>query len=91
MNATGNISVEHLLNEIGRLQEELDFANESVDDKLDKLEEAGFGVIDLSKALGEARKRIEMLEEQLRNSEERQASQNETRKNSDSNHLLSER
>lgn len=91
MNTTGNISVEHLLNEIGRLQEELDFANESVDDKLDKLEEAGFGVIDLAKALGEARKRIELLEEQLRNSEERQASQSETRKNSDSNHLLSER
>ena len=42
MNTTEGISTEQLLDEIRRLQMELDQANESVDDKLDKLEEAGF-------------------------------------------------
>ena len=76
MNTTEGISTEQLLDEIRRLQIELDQANESVDDKLDKLEEAGFGVIDLSRALEDARRRIASLEEQLRNSEERQMVEN---------------
>jgi DNA repair exonuclease SbcCD ATPase subunit len=54
-----------LLAEINRLQRELDHANESVDDKLDKLEDAGHGVIGLTKKLDDARIRIVALEEEL--------------------------
>ena len=67
---TGDISTAHLVEEIGRLQKELDLANESIDDKLDKLEEAGLGVVGLTKALEEARRRIMSLESQI---EERDA------------------
>ena len=91
MNTTEGISTEQLLDEIRRLQMELDQANESVDDKLDKLEEAGFGVIDLSRALEDARRRIASLEEQLRNSEERQMLENGVCKNCSDSSLLSER
>lgn len=72
LNLTGDLTSAHLMAEIGRLQKELDFANESIDDKLDKLEEAGLGVIGLSKALEDARLRITSLEEQLARLEERE-------------------
>ncbi|THH07320.1 hypothetical protein EW145_g3460 [Phellinidium pouzarii] len=65
MNVTGDVSTAHLWTEIGRLQKELDFANESVDDKLDKLEEAGLGIVGLTKALENAQSRIANLEGQL--------------------------
>ncbi|KAI5120368.1 hypothetical protein M0805_006890 [Coniferiporia weirii] len=73
MNVTGDVSTSHLLAEIGRLQEELDFANESVDDKLDKLEEAGLGIVGLTKALETARHRISSLEAQLAHLEDRES------------------
>ena len=44
------------------MQNELDVANESIDDKLDKLGEAGLGAVELTKALEEARRRIAKLE-----------------------------
>ena len=50
------------MEELHRLQKELDIANESIDDKLDKLGEAGLGVVELTKALEEARRRIAKLE-----------------------------
>ena len=51
--------------EIQRLQQELDQANESIDDKLDKLEDAGLGVVGLTKKLEDARARIAQLEDEL--------------------------
>ncbi|KAE9397790.1 hypothetical protein BT96DRAFT_883573 [Gymnopus androsaceus JB14] len=54
-----------LVVEISRLQRELDRANESIDDKLDKLEDAGLGVVGLTKKLEDARARIRSLEDQI--------------------------
>jgi myosin protein heavy chain len=53
------------LAEISRLQKELDQANESIDDKLDKLEEAGLGVVQLTKLLQDARARITGMEGEI--------------------------
>jgi hypothetical protein len=47
------------------LQRELERANESIDDKLDRLEEAGLGVVGLTKKLEDARSRISALEEEI--------------------------
>ncbi|KAJ7043757.1 hypothetical protein C8F04DRAFT_1366949, partial [Mycena alexandri] len=62
-NADGTVSP--LLAEINRLQRELDRANESIDDKLDKLEDAGLGVVGLTKRLEDARAKIVALEEEI--------------------------
>ncbi|KAJ7180785.1 hypothetical protein C8R46DRAFT_885504 [Mycena filopes] len=62
-NADGTVSP--LLVEINRLQRELDRANESIDDKLDKLEDAGLGVVGLTKRLEDARAKIVVLEEEI--------------------------
>lgn len=51
--------------EIKRLQQELDLANESIDDKLDKLEDAGLGVVGLTKKLEDARAKISSLEDEI--------------------------
>ena len=50
--------------EVIRLQCELDRANESIDNKLDRIEEAGLGVVQLTKKLEDARSRIASLEEE---------------------------
>ncbi|CAK5267761.1 unnamed protein product [Mycena citricolor] len=62
-NADGTISP--LVAEISRLQRELDLANQSIDDKLDKLEDAGLGVVELTQRLGDARAKISLLEEEI--------------------------
>ncbi|KIK56356.1 hypothetical protein GYMLUDRAFT_174310 [Collybiopsis luxurians FD-317 M1] len=62
---TGDYSTSPLVAEISRLQRELDLANESIDDKLDKLEDAGLGVVGLTKKLEDARSRIRSLEDQI--------------------------
>lgn len=54
-----------LVAEINRLQQELDLANESIDDKLDKLEDAGLGVVGLTKKLEDARTKIVKLENEI--------------------------
>ncbi|OBZ74037.1 hypothetical protein A0H81_06283 [Grifola frondosa] len=54
-----------LFEEIARLQEQLDRANESIDDKLDKLEDAGCGVVGLTKQLEDAREKAVALEDEL--------------------------
>ncbi|KAJ7879992.1 hypothetical protein B0H14DRAFT_2708159 [Mycena olivaceomarginata] len=64
-NTTADGSVSPLLAEITRLQRELDRANESIDDKLDKLEDAGLGVVGLTKRLEDARAKIVALEEEI--------------------------
>ncbi|EIW75087.1 hypothetical protein CONPUDRAFT_169516 [Coniophora puteana RWD-64-598 SS2] len=77
LNATTNDpSVSPLLAEIARLQTELDRANENIDDKLDKLEDAGLGVIGLTRNLEDARTQIAALESEvnrLKRREERRA------------------
>ena len=54
-----------LVSEIQRLQGELDRANESIDDKLDKLENAGLGVVGLTQKLEDARMKIVALEDEI--------------------------
>lgn len=51
--------------EIARLQRELDRANESIDDKIDKLEDAGLGVVELTQKLEDARARITTLQNEI--------------------------
>lgn len=65
VDATGEASALRIMTEIERLQQELDIANESIDDKLDKLEEAGLDVAGLTKALDGARQRIASLEKEV--------------------------
>src|ERR1700760_4293694 len=65
LNSTHDPSVSPLVAEISRLQRELDRANESIDDKLDKLQDAGLGVVGLTKKLEDARRNIAALEDQI--------------------------
>ncbi|KAL6300868.1 hypothetical protein BKA93DRAFT_500905 [Sparassis latifolia] len=58
-------TVSPLVQEIARLQQELDRANESIDDKLDRLEDAGMGVVGLTKQLEDARTKIVALEDEI--------------------------
>jgi predicted nucleic acid-binding Zn-ribbon protein len=64
-NTTSDPTVAPLVAEISRLQRELDRANESIDDKIDRLGEAGVGVVNLTKRLEDARSRITNLEEDI--------------------------
>ncbi|KAF9048336.1 hypothetical protein BDZ89DRAFT_1057909 [Hymenopellis radicata] len=64
-NATADSEFSPLILEISRLHHELDRANESVDDKLDKLEDAGLGVVSLTRKLEDARARIVALEDEI--------------------------
>lgn len=66
LNATAaDPSMAPLVAEINRLQLELDRANESVDDKLDELEDAGQGIIGVTRKFEDARARITALEEEI--------------------------
>lgn len=67
MNATGgrDPSASPLLAEIARLEIELDRANESIDQKLDELQEAGLDVVELTKNLEDARSSIVSLENEV--------------------------
>ncbi|TFY56456.1 hypothetical protein EVJ58_g7633 [Rhodofomes roseus] len=58
-------SVSPLVAEIARLQQQLDRANQSIDDKLDQLEDAGLGVVGLTTRLEDARERIVTLEDEI--------------------------
>ncbi|KAI0057426.1 hypothetical protein BV25DRAFT_1892643 [Artomyces pyxidatus] len=60
------------LAEIQRLQQELDRANDSIDEKLDRLENAGFGVVELRQQLDDERARNINLEEDLARLERRE-------------------
>lgn len=64
-NTTADPTVSPLVAEISRLQRELDLANESIDDKLDKLEDAGLGVVGLTQKLEDARAKIVALEDEI--------------------------
>lgn len=65
LNTTTEASQSPLLAEISRLQRELDQANDCIDDKLGKLEDAGLGVVELTKKLGDAHMRIANLEDDV--------------------------
>ena len=75
---TGDITSVHLMEELRRLQRELDVANESIDDKLDKLGDAGLVVVELTKALEESRHRIAKLEAIVAQQEEEEARRSDT-------------
>ena len=57
-NSMQDPTVAPLVHELARLQQELDRANASIDEKLDRLEDAGFGAVDLTKQLEDARNEI---------------------------------
>nr|VWP02273.1 Lid2 complex component lid2 [Ganoderma boninense] len=64
-NSMQDPSVAPLVVELARLHQELDRANASIDDKLDRLEDAGMGVVDLTKQLEDARTEVVGLEDDL--------------------------
>ncbi|KAG2345767.1 hypothetical protein BDR05DRAFT_960035 [Suillus weaverae] len=64
-NTTGDASVSPLLSEIARLQTELDRANDNIDQKLDELEDAGLGVVSLTRELELARSKISQMENEM--------------------------
>ncbi|KXN84255.1 hypothetical protein AN958_12828 [Leucoagaricus sp. SymC.cos] len=77
LNSTANDpSIAPLVAEISRLQKELDRANNSIDDKIDKLEDAGLGSVGLTQKLEDARAQIAALEDEiarLKRTEERRS------------------
>jgi hypothetical protein len=58
--------------QIAALERELAHANESVDDKIDKLEEVGHGVVVLNTKLGDAVTRVGVLENEVARLERRE-------------------
>src|ERR1700679_4350256 len=58
-------SVAPYIVEIQRLERELGRANESIDEKLDRLENAGFGNVELEMRLNNERAKTAMLEEDI--------------------------
>ncbi|KAI6041341.1 hypothetical protein EDC04DRAFT_2893316 [Pisolithus marmoratus] len=66
LNATTNDpTASPLLAEIARLQTRLDHANESIDQKLNQLEEAGLDVIGLTKSLEDTREQLAASEREV--------------------------
>lgn len=53
-----------LISELARLQQELDRANASIDEKLDRLEDAGMGVVEYCRQLEDARAEVLALEDE---------------------------
>ena len=58
-------SVALYITEIQRLEKELGRANESIDEKLDRLEHAGFGNVELEMRLNDERAKTAVLEEDV--------------------------
>ena len=58
-------TVSPLVGEIERLQQELEHANEAIDDKLDRLEDAGVDVITVTTRLEDAKIKIVNLEDDI--------------------------
>ena len=57
-------TISPLLSELARLQQDLDKANASIDEKLDRLEDAGLGVVELTRQLEDAREELLALEDE---------------------------
>jgi len=64
-NASTDQSAGPLLTHIADLQHQLQEVNQSLDDKLDQLEDAGLGVVGLTQKLEDAREKIVQLEEEV--------------------------
>jgi chromosome segregation ATPase len=64
-NTTVDPSTAPLLAEIARLQAQLDHANESIDEKLDHLQENGLGIVGLTRKLQDAKDKIAALEDEI--------------------------
>ena len=58
-------TVSPLVAEIERLQLELERANELIDNKLDRIEDAGIGVVTLTEQLENAKTKIAALESEI--------------------------
>jgi chromosome segregation ATPase len=66
LNSTMNDpSISPLVSEIARLQRELDDANQSIDEKLEQLEDAGLDAVNLTRQLEDGRIRIVTLENEV--------------------------
>ncbi|KAF8586444.1 hypothetical protein K439DRAFT_1631700 [Ramaria rubella] len=63
---TGGSSASPLVAQIEYLQQELHLANDSIDEKVNRLEEAGMGIVGLTEKLEDAQARIPALEEEVR-------------------------
>ena len=65
MNATANDPSSPFSSEIARLRQELERANQSIDEKLERIEDAGMDVIDLTRKVEDGRARIASLEDDI--------------------------
>jgi len=65
LNATTNDPTSPFFSEIARLRQELEFANQSIDEKLGQIEEAGMDVISLTRQVEDGRARIAGLEDDV--------------------------
>lgn len=65
MNATTNDPSSPFSSEIARLRQELERANQSIDEKLERIEDAGMDVIDLTRKVEDGRARIASLEDDI--------------------------
>lgn len=65
MNATTNDPTTPFFSEIARLRRELERANQSIDEKLERIEEAGIDVISLTRQVEDGRAKIGALEDEI--------------------------
>ena len=63
LNASTNDPTSPFFSEIARLRQELERANQSIDEKLGPIKEAGMDVIDLTRQVEDGRTRIAALED----------------------------
>ena len=65
LNVTTNDPTSPFFSEIARLRQELEHANQSIDEKFGPIEEAGVDVVDLTGQVEDGRTRIVALEEDV--------------------------
>jgi DNA repair exonuclease SbcCD ATPase subunit len=65
LNATVNDPTSPFFSEVARLRQELERANQSIDEKLEQIEEAGIDVINLARQVEDGRVRIASLEDDV--------------------------
>lgn len=64
LNATTNDPTSPFFSEVARLRQELERANQSIDEKLERIEEAGMDVVSLTRQVEDGRARIAALEDE---------------------------